>query len=433
MKSKIKKILPQKILGRFIMIFFLPLICIQILAIFLFYDRHWEKITTRFANIAINQVNLVVSNFLRTSLIDDQLSSSLNIKTRLVSPDFFFKKKEKSSFMYTNIKNSFKTRIKYEHKLFFEKEKIFIILILDEKFLEITFPKKYLISETPIILLLWIIFSSIILSLISFLFMRIQVRAISRLAKFSEDFRLGIDSKNFKPEGALEVRQAGNAFLRMKKSINNQIKNRTQLLAGISHDLGTIITRIKLQIELSSNIKDIEEIKEDVQAMQNILTEYLEFSENIDNSEKLKKIKMYNFISKIINSTKKSFLTNKIHFYCEKNLEIKSQYNNLYRVISNIINNACKFSKQTKVSVFKENKILKIRVEDDGPGISKKIKNKIFRPFFKKDISRNLNLGGSGLGLSIAKDIAVKLGGRIVVEESKELGGASFIIFLPIR
>ena len=129
--------------------------------------------------------------------------------------------------MYSNIIKTFKTRIKYEHKLFFEKEKIFIILILDEKFLEITFPKKYLISETPIILFLWIIFSSIILSLISFLFMRIQVRAISRLAKFSEDFGSGVDSKNFKPEGALEVRQAGNAFLKskcVKEAIRRSLK-----------------------------------------------------------------------------------------------------------------------------------------------------------------------------------------------------------------
>ena len=433
MKSKIKTILPKKILGRFIIIFFVPLICIQILAIFLFYDRHWEKITTRFANIASNQVNLIVSNFLTTSLIDEQLSKSLNIKTQLVSSDYFFLKKEKSNFMYSNIIKTFKTRIKYEHKLFFEKEKIFIILILDEKFLEITFPKKYLISETPIILFLWIIFSSIILSLISFLFMRIQVRAISRLAKFSEDFGSGIDSRNFKPEGALEVRQAGNAFLKMKKSINNQIKNRTQLLAGISHDLGTIITRIKLQIELASKVKDIEEIKEDVQAMQNILSEYLEFSENIDTSEKTKNIKLFGFFNKIINSTKKSFSDKKIYLYCEKNLAIKSQYNNLYRVVSNIINNACKFSKETKIKVIKENKVLKICVEDNGPGISKKIKHKIFRPFFKKDNSRNLNLGGSGLGLSIAKDITVKLGGRIIVEDSKELGGANFIIFLPLR
>ena len=433
MKSKIKRILPKKILGRLIIIFFVPLICIQILAIFIFYDRHWEKITTRFANIASNQINLIVDNFLSTSSIDEQLSKSLNIKTRLVSSDYFLKKEEKSSFMYSNILNTFKTRINYDHKLFFEKEKIFIILVVDEKFLEITFPKKYLISQTPIIFFLWIIFSSIILSLISFLFMRIQVRAISRLAKFSEDFGSGIDSKNFKPEGALEVRQAGNAFLRMKKSINNQIKNRTQLLAGISHDLGTIITRIKLQMELGTRVTDIKEIKEDVQEMQNILSEYLDFSKNVDTSEKLKSIELYSFFNKIINNTKKTYSSTKINLYCEKNLEIRCQHNNLYRVISNIINNACKFSKKTKIKVIKEKKTLKICVEDNGPGIEKKIKHKIFRPFFKKDISRNLNLGGSGLGLSIAKDITVKLGGRIVVEDSKELGGASFFIFLPIR
>ena len=149
--------------------------------------------------------------------------------------------------------------------LTFEKNNISIFKNnnVDDYFL-IKFPKKYLLSETPLILLLWMISSSLILSLIAFLFLRIQIRAIQRLAKSAKDFGEGKKIKKFKPEGALEIRQAGNSFIRMKKKINEYISQRTSFLAGISHDLGTILTRIKLRLELMDNDEHTKSIKKDL-------------------------------------------------------------------------------------------------------------------------------------------------------------------------
>ena len=285
MKLTIKKILPKKILARLIIIFFVPLIGIQILTILLFYDRHWDKITTRFVNIASNQVNLIMNDYTSSQLLDQKLSNALNLKSRIITDKIEGKEQSNLNFVQKNIVNTFKNRIPYEHKVIFLENEIMVNLTYQNKKIGISFPEKYLISETPIILFLWIVFSSIILSFVALLFLRIQVRAITRLARFSEEFGFGKDTKNFKPEGAVEVRMAGNAFLKMKKRIKNQIQNRTYFLAGISHDLGTVITRLKLQIELANKVTDIKEIKRDINDMQTLLREYLEYSKNVDTSE----------------------------------------------------------------------------------------------------------------------------------------------------
>ena len=162
-------------------------------------------------------------------------------------------------------------------------------------YLKIDFPKKYLLSETPTIYILWIIFTSLVLSLIAFLFLRIQIRAIFRLAQSAENFGRGNKIKNFKPEGALEIRAAGNAFLKMQRRINNYIEQKTSFLAGISHDLGTIITRIKLRLELLDNNKGTIQIKKDVETMQLFLKEYLEYSKK-NNSSKFETVNMLELI-----------------------------------------------------------------------------------------------------------------------------------------
>ena len=432
MKLIIKKILPKKILARLIIIFFVPLICIQILTILLFYDRHWNKITTRFVNIASNQVNLIMESYSRNQLLDQKLSQVLNLKTRIIANKVLYNKKKNLNFVQKNIIEIFKNRLSYNHVVIFLEKEIILNINFNNENIEIRFPEKYLISETPIILFLWIVFSSIILSFIALLFLRIQVRAITRLARFSEEFGSGKDTYSFKPEGAVEVRMAGNAFLKMKKRIKNQIKNRTDFLAGISHDLGTIITRLKLQIELANRVSDIKEIKHDIKDMQTLLGEYLEYAKNVDTSEKLKKINLKDFLNQIIRNIKKIYKNNEIIVDCKANSNILFGQNNLNRIISNILENACKFGEIIKVKVFTDDKKLIIDIEDDGPGIKNNLKSKIFRPFFKQDSARNLNQVGSGLGLSIAKEIIVKSGGKVILKDSR-LGGAFFKIILPLN
>lgn len=427
----IKQLLPKKLLARLLIIFFLPLICIQFLAVFLFYDRHWEKITTRFANIASNQINLVIEDYINGREKSIILATNLNIKIDFKDNDFFSSIEDSSlTFVQKNIINTLKGRINREIKVIFDADEVLVFIPMMKEVIELSFPRKYLISETPIILFLWIISSSIILSLIAFLFLRIQVRAITRLAKFSEEFGIGKEVQKFKPAGAVEIRMAGNAFIKMKKRIKNQINSRADFLAGISHDLGTVLTRIKLQLELITKVSEVKDIKEDVNSMQTLLGEYLEYSKNNKRTEKTKRIRLKYFLSGIISKSKKNFIEKDIKLICDSNLNISAKKNSLYRVFSNILDNACKFGDKILVDVINNQKNIHIKVEDDGPGIPANIKKKIFNPFFKIDSSRNLNYVGSGLGLSIASEIVRQIGGRIEVEKSK-LGGSCFHIIIP--
>ena len=432
MKLKIKKILPKSLLPRLLIIFFVPLISIQCLAIFLFYDRHWEKITTRFANIASNQVNLIIDDFEKNNSVNEKMLGTLNIKFEIEKNKDIKESIEPDGFIQENIFNTMQNRIKFQHNILFRDKEVIVDIFLKRENIRLVFPKKYLVSETPIILFLWIITSSIFLSLIAFLFMRIQVRAISRLARFSDDSGFGEKSRKFKPEGAIEIRMAGNALIKMKKRMQSHIKNQTSFLAGISHDLGTIITRIKLQLELVTKVSEIKDIKDDVISMQTLLNEYLEYSKNIDTSEKVKSLSLRTFLNNLIIDSRKYFRDVNITLECDANIKILYSENNLSRIFSNILNNACKFGNNVIVSVQMEKKRFNVNFDDDGPGIADKMKNKIFTPFFKIDSSRNLNHIGSGLGLSISKQIVSKMGGRISVQNSK-LGGSSFSVILPLK
>lgn len=432
MKLKIKKILPKSLLPRLLIIFFVPLISIQCLAIFLFYDRHWEKITTRFANIASNQVNLIIDDFEKNNSVNEKMLGTLNIKFEIQKNKDIKESIEPDGFIQENIFNTMQNRIKFQHNILFHDKEVIVDIFLKRENIRLVFPKKYLVSETPIILFLWIITSSIFLSLIAFLFMRIQVRAISRLARFSDDSGFGEKSRKFKPEGAIEIRMAGNALIKMKKRMQSHIKNQTSFLAGISHDLGTIITRIKLQLELVTKVSEIKDIKDDVISMQTLLNEYLEYSKNIDTSEKVKSLSLRTFLNNLIIDSRKYFRDVNITLECDANIKILYSENNLSRIFSNILNNACKFGNNVIVTVQMEKKRFNVNFDDDGPGIPDKMKNKIFTPFFKIDSSRNLNHIGSGLGLSISKQIVSKMGGRISVQNSK-LGGSSFSVILPLK
>ena len=427
MSKILKKIAPKKILPRLLLIFLLPLILTQCLLIFFFYDRHWEKIITRFSNIASNQIDFIISNYNKNGYENAQ-NSAIRLNLQFYRVEQYKTQKKPKTFFERKIEKEIKSRLGNDFFLTFEKNNISIFKNnnVDDYFL-IKFPKKYLLSETPLILLLWMISSSLILSLIAFLFLRIQIRAIQRLAKSAKDFGEGKKIKKFKPEGALEIRQAGSSFIRMKKKINEYISQRTSFLAGISHDLGTILTRIKLRLELMDNDEHTKSIKKDLKTMQMVLREYLDYSEKI-NISRFSSVNIYELISDVINSS--TILTKKSQISCNKKVFYKTDRNCLYRIIFNICENGAKFANNIKIKATKNSKFLRIEIEDDGPGIRDSFKKKVFKPFFKVDHSRNLNQGGSGLGLSIANELVKKLNGKIYIKDSKKKKGSIFTIDL---
>ena len=428
-KKVIKDLLPRRLLPRLLLIFLVPLIIIQCSVIFFFYDRHWEKIINRFSNIAGNNINLLVDFYMKNSLEDTMnIAQTLNIKVSLsksTNEDLRAKSRLENK-IFQNIKN----RVDENIKINFQENFVSFLLPLKNNYLKIDFPKKYLLSETPTIYILWIIFTSLVLSLIAFLFLRIQIRAIFRLAQSAENFGKGNKTKNFKPEGAMEIRAAGNAFIKMRKRINNYIEQKTSFLTGISHDLGTIITRIKLRLELLDNTKDTHQIKKDVETMQLFLKEYLEYSKKKKKS-RFETVNILNLIGEVIQSSKKK--NKEIQIKCSKNLQINTDKNSLFRIIFNLFENASRFGSKIDIYVKKKKQNIVINIEDNGPGIDEKFIKQIFKPFYKIDNSRNLNKSGSGLGLSIAKDLAKNINAKITCTNSKNLSGCLFSIHLLYR
>ena len=301
-KNFIKKFLPKKLLPRLLLIFLIPLIIIQCSVIFFFYDRHWDKIVNRFSNIASNKINLIVHSYKKTNFSEAKnIATMLNIN--LTYKTNFNKSLNEKSSLEKKIHDTLRSRVSKNVEVSFEKNYVSIFVQIDGEVLKMDLPRKYLLSETPTIYILWIISTSLVLSLIAFLFLRIQIRAIYRLARSAEEFGKGKKIVSFKPEGAMEIRAAGSAFMKMRRRINNYIDQKTSFLAGISHDLGTLVTRIKLRLELLEDKKGITEIKKDIDIMQVFLSEYLEYSKQ-KNVSKFTKIQVLEIINQVIEISK---------------------------------------------------------------------------------------------------------------------------------
>ena len=426
-KNFYKQFLPKKLLPRLLLIFLVPLIIIQCSVIFFFYDRHWDKIVNRFSNIASNNINLIIYTYKNNDLKEaKKIAAKLNINVESIS-NIKMSFADKSN-LEKRIHETIKSRVNKNIEVNFEEHFVSFFYYIDKNIIKIDLPRKYLLSETPTIYILWIISTSLLLSLIALLFLRIQIRAIYRLAKSAEEFGQGKKIVKFKPEGAMEIRAAGNAFIKMRRRINNYIDQKTSFLTGISHDLGTIVTRIKLRLELLENKKETVQIKKDIEVMQVFLKEYLEYSKEISIS-KFSKIYLYEIIKQVLELSK--FKKKEIKINCPKNLSVKTDKNSLFRIIFNLFENAARYGTKIEISAKKNIQFIIIEIEDNGPGIEHQYRKKIFKPFYKIDNSRNLNKSGSGLGLSIAKELSKKIKAKISYKISKRLNGSLFSITIP--
>ncbi len=274
----------------------------------------------------------------------------------------------------------------------------------------------------------WMIGTSLLLFIVATLFLRIQARSIATLAQVAEDFGKGINTP-FKPYGSSEVRKAGLAFIKMKERIQKQISERTQMLAGVSHDLRTPLTRMRLQLAMLPDNPDNKEFIEDISEMEKMLDGYLAFVSG-EGSEKNSFVDMNELILSIINK----FRNTKAMIRYSTNDQvsaIQGREQALKRAITNIISNAFNYGKTIAVALESNNSKLEITVDDDGPGIPADKREDVFKAFYRIDESRNKETGGVGLGLSIARDIITSHGGKIELSDS-ELGGLRVLISIPL-
>ena len=301
------------------------------------------------------------------------------------------------------------------------EKRVIVQIEKTEGIYEFIIPRRNVYATNSHIFLVWMVISSLLLVSVAVIFMRQQIKPIEKLSKAAQQFGLGKKMENFKPSGATEVRRAAEAYLKMQERIERFIEQRTLMLAGVSHDLRTPLTRLKLQLEMLADDKTNTELLSDVNEMQKMLENYLDFAEDVT-KEKATKIDLNSMIKEIIEN---EAIENKIINLNTKNdspIFFECRSIAMKRCITNLLNNACSYGNNINVSLYKKKDIISISIEDDGPGINKKDYDKAVKPFIRLDSSRNQNIPGSGLGLSISQDITSNHGGKLIMSRS-DMGG----------
>ena len=296
----------------------------------------------------------------------------------------------------------------------------------EKGYIQIIFPKYKIAPSSARIFALWITLPGLLLIMIAVVFLKNQTRPIVKLAKAAEKFGKGEFIKEFRPSGAKEIRQAAYEFDRMRKRISIHLNQRSEMLSGISHDLRTPLTRLKLQLAFLKQQDLAKKMSDDIEEMERMLNEYLEFSRHQKN-EDTETISINNLISDII----KKYNGKEINFNFQENFEVSIRPNAIKRCVTNLIDNGLSYGKKVEIFTKKTFSDLLIFVDDDGPGIPKKEHKNVMKPFYRIDKSRGQNKSGVGLGLSIANDIIRSHGGNINLEKSP-MNGLRVKVSLPL-
>ena len=439
-KNRIKNILPQTLFGRALLIIVTPLILMQAISTFVFFDRHWDTMTRRLAHTLAGDIAFIVDSLtplpkqLDLNQIFLKADDILHIRLTYSPEEILVKKKAFQQWdrVRKSLQDALKERVRRPFSIdtIKKERRIEIKVQLPQGLLNVNVHEKRLYSSTPYIFLMWMIGSSLVLFAIAIIFMRNQIRPIRRLAIAARSFGMGRGSSEIKPSGAKEVRQATQAFRQMRERISRQLAQRTEMLAGVSHDLRTPLTRMKLQIEMLERTPETRELQDDIQEMERMIDGYLTFARG-EGSESLSKINLASLIEEIISTERRD---GSLINFVNKSKTIKSvtlRPQAIKRAITNLIINSKKYAETVRVELEYNLEHAVITIDDNGPGIAPEHRDDVFKAFFRLDPSRNTDTGGTGLGLTIAKDIVQSHGGDLLLSEAS-LGGLRATITLPL-
>ena len=431
----IKDLLPKRLFYRALLIVAVPVIVIQLIITIVFFDSLWIKTNKGMTRALVNEIKTFIEVYNNDNYDKNEITNLFSVYQDL---NIEFVQEEDFNFSYDErwfspidrtLRRELKSRIGNEQYWFNTtnyKELVDLRIKYENGYFRFLIPKDRLSSSSARIFGLWITVPAFIMIIISLIFLKNQTRPITALAKAAEKFGRGEEIEEFKPSGASEIRQAGFEFDRMRKRILRHLNQRSEMLSGISHDLRTPLTRMKLQTAFIKE-KDISiKLTEDINEMEKMLNEYLQFTsssyiekdELFDLSELIDQI-----IEKYNNENLSKSLITKVYLNGRKNL--------IKRCINNLIDNALKYGNKVNFELSKKTNNIFIKIEDDGPGISETEYENVFKPFYKIDKGRADAKSSVGLGLSIASDIIRSHGGNIKLEKSK-LGGLEVRIFLPV-
>jgi two-component system, OmpR family, osmolarity sensor histidine kinase EnvZ len=431
--------MPKGLYARALIIIIAPMVLLQSVVTFVFLERHWQTVTHRLSTVTVQNIAMLIDIYkefpqgqdaetlikladenlglrisfakgedlpqARTKPFFDLLDSTLSDElTRQIGRPFWIDTVGRSNFVDIRIK-------------------------LDDAVMHVLARRSQAYASNSHIFLLWMLGTSFVLLTVAILFLRNQIKPILRLADAAESFGKGRPPpSDFRPRGAREVRQAAHAFIEMRDRIERHVEQRTVMLAGVSHDLRTILTRFKLQLAMFEETPELDAMHADVDEMQAMLEDYMAFAKG-DSGEAIGSVD----IGEILNDVK-----DQAHGDNTITVEVKDaplivpvRRHAFKRAIANLVNNAARFAGHVNVSAAKHNGSLTVEVEDDGPGIPEDEREHVFRPFYRVDHARNQDSGSTGLGLAIAQDIARIHGGEIVLGQSR-LGGLKAVLKVPV-
>lgn len=415
-----------------------PLLLVQLISIWVFYDRHVDTITLRMARSLAGEIKIAINHMKDYRKPADlvwilaEMQSNLEFRATFKAGEklqtkqhigaggtvgWALKKTFKENFSQPYVID---TKSVYRH--------IKVTLQLENGVLEIVTSKKKMSTTTTELFVMWSIGSSVVMLLIAALFMRNQVRPIRRLAIAADSFGKGRDVPDFKPSGATEVRRASSAFIIMRERIKRQMQQRTEMLAGVSHDLRTPLTRMKLQLAMLGDGTEKEQLSRDVREMEQMVEEYLSFARG-EGTETAEEENLSVLLRDVVDAAQRN--GTEIGLKTKGNLKVQVKRNRFKRCVTNIVNNAAKYSDTVEIEASRNGRFVEIKVDDGGPGVPKEMRDEVFKPFYRMDSSRNLDSGGAGLGLTIARDIMRGHGGEIRLTDSP-LGGLRAILRLPV-
>ncbi|TAH34774.1 MAG: HAMP domain-containing protein [Alphaproteobacteria bacterium] len=433
----IKRFLPRSLFTRTLLILLIPTVLVQIVTTYVFYDRHWETLARRLTGSLGGDIAYVAH-----ILNDAPISMQKNILEKAeqdLHMQFDFVPLEAMELPTAPQINSLVDQLLYEEldqrldNQFYatvnaDPDRVKIIVQLDNGFLIVYANKKRLFSYTTRLVIIWMVGSSVLLLGIAAIFLRNQIRPIRKLAIAAEKLGKGQEAGDLKPSGSIEIRQATAAFGIMRDRIRRQIQQRTDMLSGISHDLRTPLTRLKLELALLPSSPDIQAMQGDVDEMRQMVETYLDFARG-DAEEESQTVSIPDLLDEIVRDFARD--GKQIQYRPDGAVEISGRRNALKRCIGNLLGNACRYAKNVWITAEIGARGVRIEVSDDGPGIPPEMREEVFKPFRRLDDSRNSETGGVGLGLSIARDIARNHGGDITLDKAKQ-GGLSATLYLPL-
>ena len=430
---KFKKIIPSSLLGRSLIIVFIPIITLVTLTTIIFYQTSWNIISKRLTQSVVADINAIVKlidqdlQFTAIKLAKEDFKMKVELKENANLNDIVFY--EQRGILSKRLKQALsEINIPFIYDLTNLDKGAIISLQINTGLIRITVDKDRLYSESAFVFLIWMFFASLILLFLAYFFMKGQMRPLKRLAIIAETFGRGLDAPELKGSGSLEIRQTTNAFNLMQNRIKRFLKQRTEMLAGVSHDLRTPLTRMKLQVSLMKDDNAKKELEHDINEMTAMLNSYVSFVRG-EETEKIEDTNINDLIEILCRSNSSDNF--KIKYNFEKNVMTLCRPIQIKRALQNILDNAKRYANKIEIDLGTKNNELYIAISDNGPGIPEKSFEDVFKPFFTLDPSRNKLKGESGLGLTIARDIIRSHGGEIKLLKSK-MHGLKILLYLPL-